>query len=173
MFPSHNISEIKRWFDGLWLISIQPGDGEKKKSMEGRWRKDRRGADRCAPFPWCWKATSEGGRGDIFFWGGGISSYGDDKECSQHPQASLVEWWGLSLDLSPPMVLSVSQIQNVNWNTERIGNAGAFLKLKVQHSPWLELTCGTAGCSELPQTEGDKNTFLWRQKQRLRKDHIF
>lgn len=52
----------------------------------------------------------------------------------------------------PPMVLSVSQIQNVNWNTERIWNAGEFLKLKVQHSPRLELTCGTAGCSELPRT---------------------
>lgn len=96
-----NILEMKCWFNGLWLTSSRPRDGEKEKSRaegdHGRWRKERRGGDRCAPLSWCWKAISKGGRGD--FWG--VSSYGDEKECSPTPLAALADWWVLSLDLSP------------------------------------------------------------------------
>lgn len=91
---------------------------------------------------------------------GSVSSYGDHKECSWRPPAALVDWWGLRLDLSPNGFVTVSKIQNVNWNTRKMGNAGAFLKLKVPHSPTLEWARGIAGCSEPPRARTTiKNSF--------------
>lgn len=161
MFSSHNIVEIKHRFDGLQLTSMQPGDGEKKKSIaEGRWRKDRRGADRCAPLSWCWKATSEG---EIFLGRGGLVAMEmtrnvlDAPGCPcrlMGPKPGPVPQWFCHSFPNPKCQLEYQK----DWECWSIPER------KTQHSPLLEWACGIAGCSDLPQAQ---------QHLRATKKHLF
>lgn len=125
MFSSHTIVEIKHCFDGLQLTSIQPGDGEKKKSIaeggEERTEKVQTGVD---PFHGAGRQQAR----ETFFWGGvGLVAMEMTRNVLDAPGCPC-RLMGPKPGPVPQWFCHTFQNQNVNWNTKRIGNAGAFLK---------------------------------------------